>query len=126
MRTEVLICAATVAVGAITSMAAFVPGTFYFDNGTPSNSSLSATSGGAYFISGVELSGSNPHNFYGTVVANGVTLASNILLDVGGNGELLADSDASFAVAGVPGGLCRHLYRNRVGRPERQRHLHRG
>lgn len=86
------------------STAAFAQGTFFFDNGTPASSSLSATTGGAFFINGVELSGSDSHAFYGTVAANGVTLVSNTLLDVGGNGELLADSTAVFTVAGSPGG----------------------
>jgi hypothetical protein len=86
------------------STAAFAQGTFYFDNGTPSSSSLSASTGGAYFINGVELSGSDTHAFYGTIVANGFTLAVNTLLDVGGNGELLADSGNAFSVALVPGG----------------------
>lgn len=105
-----LILALVLVVGPAAGLA---QGTFYFDNygirsspgvgGPLPSTSLTATSHGAFFINGVELSASNPNIFYGTVVANGVTLGVNLLLDVGVAGELLADSGAAFYVSGVPG-----------------------
>ena len=91
---------------------AFAQGTVFFDNGTPTSTSSTATSGGAFFIqtgANVALFNDASGTYYGTLMGGAsagslTTLVSDTLLDYAASGELSDDTGNSYTVTGVAGG----------------------